>query len=94
MAHRHGSRASLCEGEVRKRSKETQIEYKEHMSFPFKELSYTHAQDKMTEVDLAFIHQGERYNAKLYNRFYIYRQLLSFLNNVVHKKTSKSEKNN
>ena len=82
----HFAKAKVC-----KRVNEVHIEYKEHMSFPFAELSYINAQDQMTEVDLAFSHKRERYIAKLDNRFYIYRQLIPFLNDVVHKTSSNSE---
>ena len=81
----------FVKAKVRKRFNEVHIECKEHMSFPFAELSYINAQDQMTEVDLAFSHQGERYIAKLDNRFFIYRQLLPFLNEVVHQTSSTSE---
>ena len=81
----------FVKAKVRKRANEVHIEYKEHMSFPFAELSYINAKDQMTEVDLAFNHLGERYIAKLDNRFFIYRQLLPFLNEVVHKTSSTSE---
>lgn len=68
---------------VRKRKNEVDIEYKEHMTFLFSELSYIHGQDKMTEVDLVFSHKGERYLVKLESRFFIYRQLLPFINGVL-----------
>ena len=81
----------FVKAKVRTRGDEAHIEYKEHMSFPFTEISRIHAQDQMTEVDLTFSHRSEGYIVKLESRFFIYRQLLPFLNNVISQTSSRSE---
>ena len=81
----------FVQAKVRKRGDEAHIEYKNHISFPFAELSHIHAQDQMTEVDLIFSHRSEGYIVKLEGRFFIYRQLIHFLNHVISQSSSSSE---